>query len=136
MTETLVSLLQQWAAQAPDECNTRHQIYDVEAESGSLPALYVADKSGDGENEGWGWHLVFDGKEFYPDTDEAQMRILWAVMRAVAARKMYFELRYIQPADRYFAEVANRHYTTDNPAEALLSAYLLVVEAEEEARPK
>lgn len=127
-------LLTEWAKLEPDKCKieTRPTV-DWQEE---FEDFYIASEAGNkGEpGHGWGWQLVLTDKEprgYHPWESEALMRIAWAVRDAIIERQ--FDLS-IDKRDKAMWHVFVDEGThqgwadNDNLAEALLEAYLEILE--------
>lgn len=104
-------LVKQWAEIAPGTC----QAVTPPALTGTFRVKILPDLLC------WHWIEFTDGELSLRDIAVLQ----FAVQQAIVARGMYFELRYWPPRRKYRAEVGNSQGEWfDNPAAALLSAYL------------
>lgn len=74
-------------------------------------------------------------ENYYPDKDHSLARIQWVVQQAIIEHNFYYLMQYIQHdilPQRYWVVQLNGnqyHTSLNNPTEALLSAYLEMLEA-------
>lgn len=127
------NLLTRWAELEPGRCKreTRPN-WDWHEE---FEDFYIAGEAGNKDEPGhcWGWTLVLTDSEprgFWPWESEALMRIGYAVQEATQARGWRYSLEYFPITKLYEVKVLHTQGRGSSPTEAILAAYLQVLEGE------
>jgi hypothetical protein len=121
MNDAMFELLQAWSAKETDWC-----LISTEDEAPVLAHVRIERLDGN-----W-WYPVLAPEEV--TTDDALMHIQHAAQQAIVARGYDLNLQYwdagLGEGKRWSATLPNCHAYADNPAEALLRAYVAVLEKE------
>jgi hypothetical protein len=121
-TNTMRELLARWAELEPERC--KHIKTGLQANRVEWEEFYISD----GDQE---LLTHSDMHNISCTSNGALMWIQWAVQQAIVARGWYFQVRYVPINKKFLASVGFTYdQIGDNPAEAILSAYLKEIEAQ------
>lgn len=119
--DTMRELLRKWAELEPSRCAFETTPNLIQGEPNDEKA-YVADAEKN-------MRVVFDDVIGVPLDEDSLMRIQWAVQQAIIEREWYLCFEYLPRPKKFIVDVDNLKAIADNQVEALLSAYLKALEA-------